>query len=192
MPKHIFAVALATCLAPVTALANTAYDESASGDLSGVPDSPISITLVPGVNTVIGQTGDNGDTGATDGTDADYFGFTVPAGAMVTSLTVDSYAASGDSGGGSFIGYVAASEFENQFSVDSFVLFNATTGEIADDLGDNDMFGPGDHTFWIQETAAVTVDYQFSFTFVAAIPEPISLPLAAIAAGGALLRRRRA
>ncbi len=180
---------LATLLltAPGLASAATIWDESIDGDLSGVGAAPTELTLAAGTNTVIGTIGNNGNTGAVGGQDADYFYFTVPAGATVTSLTVDSYTFAPSNPGSSFAGYVNGLGFAGQGAgnVDDFLLFNAASGDITASLGG--PYGVGTHSFWLQETADTVVSYALTFTLV---PEP-SAGLLMLGAGLALVGLRR-
>lgn len=182
---------LAAAALAVPAQATVIHDESVDGDLSGAFTAPDTITVTSGINTIIGQVGNNGNGGATDGSDGDYFEFTLNPGQSISSFTVDSYVSSGSFGTGSFLAYsdegiaVQSSDF-----IDGFVLFNSSSGNVLSGLSPDTggVLNPGTHTFWVQETAAVTIDYQFSFNVV---PEPSSLALIGLGAIAATRRRRR-
>ena len=61
----------------------TAWDEGINGDLSNNGLSPTDVAFIVGTNRVTGTTGNPGT-----GVDRDYFKFTVPVGAKLTSLKV--------------------------------------------------------------------------------------------------------
>lgn len=64
--------------------ASSAYSESVSGDLSNSGSSPTFLAMSAGSNTVRGNTGAS----APGLVDRDYFTFTVPAGFLLTTVTV--------------------------------------------------------------------------------------------------------
>ncbi len=164
-------------------LAATIYDEGVSGDLSGAFGAPDSIgPLAVGGNEVIGQIGANGNTGATNGSDADYFTFTVGVGQSVDAINVLSFLFAPTDPGGSFFGYIADTSFAGQAGGDiaGFALFNAASGDILGALAGGPL-GPGDYAFWLQETAATSVDYTVSFVVSAVpLPAPLILMLSAL------------
>ena len=183
-----------TCLiaAPVVLAASASHaavvhNETSDGDLSGVFGTPTALSFAFGDNTVVGQVGQNGNGGAASapgaGYDADYFSFDIAAGQTLTRIKVDGYTVSGNAGNGSFVGYVAASSFVDQSTVDAWQFFSAGTG----DLGFTPL-GPGSYSFWVQENTvnSGSVDYQLTFTVV---PEPGSLALLGL--GGVCLLGRR-
>ena len=161
--------------------ANLLYDESVSGDLSGVFTAPDLLAPGPGDNTLIGQVGANGETGATNGNDADYFHFNLGADISLAAITVDAYTTStADDSNVSFFGYVMDTAFTGQGfgDIDGFTLFNAASGDILGDVAGGPL-GPGDYAFWIQETSAIVVDYQVTFTTrdTSQVPAPGGLAL---------------
>lgn len=167
--------------------ATTVHDESIDGDLSGVLSAPDTVLVSNGANVLIGQMGANGGTGATDGSDADYFSITIGAGQSLTGFTIDSYVFSPDNPGVSFLAYIVGTGFSGQGAgdIDGFTFFNATTGDLLPFLVGGPL-GPGTYSFWLQETSANVVDYQFTATVV---PEPsaavlIVLGLIGLAASG--------
>jgi len=163
-----------------TSQASLLYDESVSGDLSGVFTAPD--LLIPGLgdNTVIGQVGANDNTGATNGNDADYFFFNIATDFSLAAITVDAYTSSANDPNVSFFGYVMDTAFAGQgfADIDGFTLFNAASGDILDDVAGGPL-GPGDYAFWIQETSAIVVDYQVTFTTrdTSQVPAPGALVL---------------
>src|SRR5882724_1688564 len=80
-----------SCLAAVLASvavaggahAATIWDEASNGDLSNDGLSPTPLVMSVGSNRVLGTTGNSGQ-----GTDRDYFKFTVPVGAKLTSIVL--------------------------------------------------------------------------------------------------------
>lgn len=187
-PLPTFALLTLFAFSPGMARGAVIFDEGISGDLSGTFGAPTPVVFSAGPNTVIGQVGNNGNTGATNGQDADYFTFSVPAGASISSITIDLYTFAPSDPGVSFMGTVAASSFAGQAAgnVDNFVLFNAGSGNVISGLGGS--LGAGDHSFWIQETSPNTVNYQVTFTQV---PEPAVGTLGGLVVGALSLRRRR-
>ncbi|MEM8734856.1 MAG: PEP-CTERM sorting domain-containing protein [Planctomycetota bacterium] len=172
------------------ALAGIVYDESIDGDLSGAFSSPTLVDFSSGDNTIIGQAGSNGNGGATNGSDGDYFTFVIEANESLDSLFVGSRVGPGTR---SFIGYVAATSFGGQGSgdIDGSHLFSDGDGNILDNLtGSNDPLGPGNYSFWVQETANGNMDYQFTFN-VSAVPEPSSALGSLMLVACGLLRRQR-
>ena len=186
-PRHLL-LPLLLLLTPAAGLGLTIHDEGVDGDLSGVFGAPTALVFGAGANTIIGSVGENGGTGASDGSDGDYLSIVIPAGFSLTSITIDSYSWSGASAGNrSFIATVAASSFTGQAGgdIDDFDLFNATSGDIIGGLGG--PFGPGDQSFWIQETAVGVADYTITFTLV---PEPFAGVLLLAGLVGLAGRRR--
>ncbi|MEM6469647.1 MAG: PEP-CTERM sorting domain-containing protein [Planctomycetota bacterium] len=174
------------------------FDEDTGGDLSGAFGAPTLIALSGGANEIFGQMGSNGNTGASNGSDGDYFTFTLAANQTIDSLTIVEYGFSPNDPGRSFMGYVNAASFGGQGGgdVDGFWLFNAsdisgqTAGLGGSALGVGGTLGPGEHSFWIQETSGNVVDWGLSFNLVTAIPEPSSA-LALLGVGACVVVRRR-
>jgi len=154
------------------------HDESSMGELSGAFGAPSSLNIMPGVNTIIGQIGATGATGATNGLDADYFTFSLGPNQTVDSFTIDSYLLNGVAATDrAFAGYTNASAFNGQGFGDVFAggeLFASGAGNILPALAGGDL-GPGDHSFWLQQTTGSVFDYQVSFNVVTAVPEPSSV-----------------
>jgi len=195
--KHFLTLLVAFCALLATAgnlNAQLTYDESVDGDLSGVFSNPDFLVFGVGSNNVIGDIGNNGNGGAVNaagaavGTnDADYFTISIGP-----SLQLDSIFVNETTGGvSSFFAYTEGTAFGGvgNGDLDGFVLFNNGSGEILDDIATIPL-GPGDYTFWIQETGNVAVDYDISFN-VSAIPEPGTLGFLAAGLGLVFVRRRR-
>lgn len=162
----------------LTALAGASYDEGVSGDLSGSFASPTAITI-EATNILTGTVGANGNTGATDGTDADYFSFSLNPSQTLEAINVIS--STGDNV--SFFGYTAGLGFTGQGSgdIDGFVLFGASSGDVISSLVGGPVTG-GDHSFWIQETTAVTQSYSLEFV-ITEVPLPAAVWMFAAALG---------
>ena len=174
--------------------AQTAWDETVSGDFSNAGLSPTSVSLQLGSNLVKGATGRIAGV-----VDRDYFSFTLPAGWQLDTLTVlpgTGFAGSSPVG---FMGVQAGPQ----------VTVNPTGGSATGLLGwlhysENDVgtdilgllgigFGAsgfvtplpaGTYSFWVQDTATGSAPYNFDFS-VSAVPEASSagLLLAGLAAG---------
>ncbi|MEM9478839.1 MAG: PEP-CTERM sorting domain-containing protein [Verrucomicrobiota bacterium] len=172
------------------------YDEGASGDLSSDNLSPTPIVLLPGSNDILGTT-------TSSPLDRDFFTVTVPTGFELTQVILETYQPTGGNLQ-SFFGL----EIGNQITsvVDSSTLLGwllvgfqpgiQEGDDVLDDLAAGAFFttpfsiplGPGDYTFWYQETNGPTA-YGFDLD-VQPIPEPSVAGLFALA-GFAALRRRR-
>ena len=166
------------------------WNEAVDGDLPGEFSSPQVVVATFGELTVSGTIGRNGNSGATDGSDADYLAIMLPEGLEIVSVSVEGYSATeGNSGGGSFLGYRAASSFAGQgFSdIDGWVIFSDDFPDLLPAL-EQPFLGEGDHAFWIQETNPSIVEYSLSFQVV---PEPSLGLLAGFAVLLILGRRKR-
>jgi len=189
--KFLLVSAVSFSLLAPSAQAVVVHDEGIDGDLSGAFAMPDPLAIGNGDNTIIGQMGNNGDTGATNGQDADYVSITLGAGQSITAITVDAFTFSPTNPGSSFFGYVAGAAFTGQANgdIDDFVLFNATSGDVLDDLAGGPLDGEGTWSFWLQETSDTVVDYELTFTVV---PEPSAPLMLVIGVAGLLAARRRA
>jgi len=184
----LFSAICGLSIAASSANAQLTYDESTDGDLSGVFSSPASLNFDVGVNTIIGDIGNNGNTGATNGNDADYFTINIGASETLGSINVNSR--TDGAGNGSFFGYIAGTSFPDQATTDGFIIFDGDDGDILDDIAGGPL-GPGDYTFWIQETGNVGIDYSIGFNVTSSVPEPGSLAFLAAGLGLLLTRRKR-
>ena len=192
--------ALATsALLSSAAHAAVVYNEAASGDLSNSGASPTFVAMASSAtNTVLGSTGNPGT-----GTDRDYFRFTVPAGQMLTAITVAPGTVA--LGAVSFIGLQAGAQVTAPVNGPATVLLG-WTHYAGSDIGNNILptmglgagaigfvgaLGAGSYAIWIQDFGAGTAPYGFDFT-LAPVPEaPAALMLAAGLAALYGLRRRR-
>lgn len=166
------------------------FDESLAGDLSGDFLNPTAINFNLGSNIISGSVGGsaNGGGGATNGSDADYFSFSLAANQTLNAIRVISIDPADSNR--SFFGYINDTNFQNQSTVDGFVLFQDNSGDVTSGLIGGPLTG-GIHSFWIQETAGVLRPYSIEFE-VTQVP----VPAAALLFGSALgflpwLKRRQ-
>jgi len=160
--RRLLLVAASVCT--MSAQAATMWDEAADGDLSNTASLPTALAMTLGSNRVTGTTG-NGAAGF----DPDYFSFTVPANAALTSIMLlDNTFVSGSS---SFIGIndgigISASDILGfaHYSADQIGT------NILSAMGLTGPLASGVYTVWVQETGG-TVDYGFDF-ITTAVPEP--------------------
>jgi len=214
MKVGVIAVLILTVSALLAAPANaTIYDESVSGDLSNNPAAPTALTLMPGLNSVIGSVN-----GFPPGTDAqDWVSFTIPAGFVMVSYTNAKYKSSDDQG---FTGFQVGSSFSGDpfmagsyagYAHFGFAATNPDGTPPATTVGVNLLplmadpnFAPGTtgftpplhagtYTFLIQQGNAVTTSYRFNmFLRPMSVPEPgSSLCLLAMGGFATLALRRR-
>lgn len=187
---------LAACGASCAAEASMLWNESTNGDLSGNGLAPTSLLLSLGSNTVHGSTGNRGQ-----GVDRDYFSFVVPAGAILTSLTV--LADTNVSGGVSFFGLQVGPQLtvtpEGDGAQDMAGYLHYGNDFIGQDLlpllarGFSGKLPAGIYSAWVQDTGGPAT-YGFDFAVEAT---PVPLPGAAVLLFSGLLglgtlRRRRA
>lgn len=182
--------------------AATAWDESASGDLSNNGLATTAVVMVPGENLLIGSTGRVGGV-----VDRDYFSFTLPAGWQLDTLTVlpgtkalgaapASFIAvqagpqvTVNPTGGSAAGLLGWAHYgENDIGTDILGLMGVAPGAI----GFAGALPAGTYSFWIQDSGTGVADYRLSFG-VSAVPEPATwaLWLAGLGVAGGMARRAR-
>jgi hypothetical protein len=204
-PLRTAASGLALLAAAVAAQAGTVpngWDEAVNGDLSNNGLVPSFVSVAVGNNVVAGTTGRAVAGGAVD---RDYFSITIPAGFVLSSVTV--LAGTATLGDGSFIGLMAGASFtvppttSDATGLLGWTLFSAN--DIGNDLlvpmsnpffgssGFNTPLGPGSYSFWVQETSVGSSVYRLALE-VTAVPEPATA-LSLLAGLGllAVARRRR-
>jgi hypothetical protein len=158
-----------------TAHGSTLWDESVSGDLSSNGLSPTSLAAGLGSNIVLGTAG------APQGSDIDrdYFSFTVPDGALLSSIMLLPNTAV--AGGFSFIGIQPGPQLTvspGGAGASAMIAFghysNAEIGtNILPSLGQQSL-PSGTYSFWVQDTGGAA---NFGFDFQIA---PVPLPGAAL------------
>ncbi len=191
-------LALAAALAAAPAFAAPiTYDESIDGDLSDDRLAPTVLALGLGINSfTVDVVDSNSPTG-----DRDYFTFNVGAGEQISSVVLrDASNPQGGFDAVAFLGFDSGDTFG--FDPDTFM--GSLNGFVltTPDLFGTDILpalnseagapsvpvGPGDYTFWIQQTGADLTRVSFD---VVLTPTPTTLaPLALAGLAGA--RRRRA
>ncbi len=166
---------LICALGAICPLYSDTYDEGVNGPVSNDYQAPTAIAVSPGSNTIIGTVAAN----------QDYVQFAVPAGHVLSSLTLDSYSTSGTASNVSFFAIapgtsspVAPPGSNPITGILGWTLWNAS--DIGTNLlrsigqagsGATGFTAPlpsGNYTFWIQDTAQ-TVDYEISFAITPGI-----------------------
>lgn len=196
----LLAAALAAPIAGLEARAAVAYDESASGDLSGNGLAPTVITVTTGDNHVLGTTG------RINTADREYFSFTVPAGLQWTSLDVLAGTEVGNAG---FIGVQAGAQVTLPTNTPDATGLLGWRHYTAADIGSNILeelgvaafgstgftapLGPGTYSVWLQDTSAGLFDYGFNFGLerTPVVPEAGNGILLGGALGTLIVARRR-
>jgi hypothetical protein len=191
-------------------LASVIWNSATNGALSENPAVPTAFTLSPGTNSIISVVG--GGSGET-GINQNWVNVTVPAGFDLSNYVLAAYSSTDAQG---FTGFQAGTSFAGgESAVNTTASYlgythygtGATNGTlpptnlVGDDLlplmanpslspgatGFTPPVPAGSYTFLIQQLGATT-NYQFDFD-VAAVPEPSSLGLIALAP--LIMRRRR-
>lgn len=144
----------------------TAWDESITGDLSNSGLSPTALTFTAGTNRVAGTTGNAGT-----GVDRDYFKFTVPVGAELTSLKV--LQGTTVFGSSSFIAIQAGPQVTTTPTGGGVENLLGYSHYGTDSIGTNILptlttnpsgsLPSGTYSVWVQETGRQLVNYEFEF-----------------------------
>jgi hypothetical protein len=197
-------LSLITFLAlPFGTVGATDWDELINGDLSNDGLTPTFINFTSGNNLIEGTMGFNGTA-----LDRDIWTFNVPVGQFLTAINLVSYSAPA-AGINSFMAIDDATtinindssqhlsnglwteEFDGLGNTFTPLLTILDNGPLFGGTGFSGSLGPGDYTFWVQETSA-EVHYCIDFVLTPVpVPEPGSAMLLG-AASLACLRRRRA
>jgi hypothetical protein len=186
-----------------------AYNESTDGDLSGNHLTPTPVALTP--NGLTSISGNVAGAGGGVSTDLDYFRVSAPAGQFLTGVFVRSGTTTGGATG-SFIGLFQGPVGTNPATTTGMDMLGYYLYRVADidtnildDMatfnfnGTNPSQGftpplsANDYTFWVQEGALGTFNYNFDIQ-LSNVPEPATpaLLLAASALPARRLRRHRA
>ena len=170
--SHLAALLLALGFS-APGLAAVVWNEANNGDLSNDGLNPTTIGVSLGSNIVNGSTGSPGT-----GVDRDYFRFTIPVGAALTSITIQPNTTV--SGSSSFIGLQAGPQLTvtpSGVGVENLIGFshygNADVGvNLLPLLAASFISGlpSGTYSLWLQETGG-PVDYGIDFG-VTAVPLP--------------------
>jgi hypothetical protein len=167
----------ATCACASGAHAATVWDEAVNGSFSddGLVPTPVSMTI--GSNRVLGITGNGGQ-----GVGRDYFKFTVPAGAMLSSIIL---LANTQTAGVSFIGIQPGPQLTVTPSgggVEQLVgLGHFSTSQIGTDLlpiikvGAQGPLPSGTYSVWVQELSG-PIPYGFDFVISSTGGSSASVP----------------
>lgn len=168
------------------------YNESVDGDLSNDRFNPTLIDFDTGMNMVTMEVVDSDQPNG----DLDYFTFTLDAGESVDSIVViDSSNPAGGFDAAAFVGLAFDSFFDFDpatFMGDGVEGFVITSPDqvgieqisiLSDGLS---SLGPGDYTFWVQQTG---VDLTSVTLGVNVVPTPGALAL--LGMGGLMAGRRR-
>ncbi len=188
---------------PFGTVGATDWDELIHGDLSNDGLTPTFINFTVGNNLIEGRMGFDGVT-----LDRDIWTFNVPVGQFLTAINLVSYGAP-SSGINSFMAIDDATTINifdasnhlsnglwteeldglgNTFTPMLTILDNGSDPPPFGGTGFDGPLGPGDYTFWVQETSA-EIDYCIDFVLTP-VPEPGSAMLMGVASLACLSRRR--
>jgi hypothetical protein len=158
----------AASVGAVAADAGTMWDETTAGDLSNDGLSPTALVMGIGSNRVLGAVGNAGQ-----GVDRDYFKFTVPAGATLTSIVLLSNT---QTAGVSFIGIQPGPQLtvtpSGGGAENLVALGHYGNDQIGTDLlpvikiGTPGPLPAGTYSVWVQELSG-TAPYGFDFVTTA-------------------------
>ena len=171
-------IALLACQAAMASHA-AVWDESLAGDLSNNGLAPTSLVFVVGANQVLGSVGNSGQ-----GVDRDYFKFTVPPGATLTSLKL--LGNTSVSGADSFLALQVGPQVTvtpSGAGVENLLGFtHYGTEQIGTDIlplvvfnNFNGGLPSGTYSVWLQETGG-RVEYGLEFGIVAAADSGADVP----------------
>ncbi|MBI2824351.1 MAG: hypothetical protein HYX69_06655 [Planctomycetia bacterium] len=175
----------AACWSANIACGSVVWDESVNGDLSGNRLAPTAIAIAVGDNELVGSV---------KGGELDYVTFTVPAGAVLSKLVLESFTSTDQiafiaiQNGATFTEPAVGTVTANLLGYTHFGPGEGNVGtDILDDMGTGagaQGFTPplpaGAYALWIQQLSSLT-SYQFDFV-VSNVPEPSAAALA----GGAV------
>lgn len=175
-------------------VADVVHDESVDGDLSDNGADPTALVFSVGANEVRGST-------TNSPLDRDLWTFTIASDQELESVFLRNYDTTEDA---SFFAVESGGQITTFSSSSSLLGSNLVGGavgaqegdDVLDDLGAAAFggsgfagaLGPGQYSFWFQETAANT-NYTFEFN-VTAVPEPGSFAVLALGLPFFIRRRR--
>jgi len=189
------AVAVGVFVCSLASAGSFVYDEAVDGDLS---DDWLAPTQFPAFGA--GQsiaTMSVVDSNETSG-DRDYFTITIADGFQLDSIDLLTL----DAGGGDSVAFVGIQEgdqitvdpnFPNPAPLLGWILTQQS--DVGNDIlapmigGENTPLGPGQYSFWVQQTGQDLTTLSFGFN-VSVIPAPAPGGLAGLALLGAMRRRR--
>lgn len=149
------------------------HDEAVDGDLSGDPQNPTVIQIVDGSNVVCASS---------IAGDVEFFTITVPPGATLDEIVLTSFV----SPSVAFLAFQAGTVADPSVGVPGLLgwthLGQVSGAQLAElnsngGIGFTIPLGPGDYTFWSQETSSVAPsDYCLDFQITLPPPIDTSIP----------------
>jgi len=164
------ALFLAASLIGASALA-AGYSEKKSGDLPDIGTAPATVRLKLGDNVISGKDGTKNGV-----TDRDYFTIKIPAGQQLSAIIVEPESLVGINA--SFIGIQKGKQVTvppqggSPEDLLGYALYGIddegtdilpTIGQGSGAKGFVPPLGPGNYSFWLQETASCDCRYRFTF-----------------------------
>lgn len=199
-----FAILAGLAVLGMPMLSSAAHVELTNGDLSGNHLSPTPVAVTPNGSTAVSGSVTGAGSGVS--TDLDYFTVTIPSGQWLSGMFVRTGTTPG--GNGSFLGLFQGSTATNPSTTTGanmlgYYLYKSTDIDtnILDDLATFNFMGSnpsqgfvpplpaGNYTFWVQEGAAGTFNYNFDLV-LSNVPEPAIGSLLLATTGLLALRRR--